>query len=168
MVGDTVTVPWYPFTKNLSSRESILFIADGLTINPLEIIILAHRAVVDPAHARRSPTGSCKRGVMWKPMMVFTGFVFLGLVYGLSRGGHDTTVAVWEIRPLLYLPILYVLITNLLTTARQYERLFMCALVGCRRAEPARAAVLPLARSATSATTSRPHRARGVDPRRRR
>ena len=23
MIGDTVTVPWYPFTKNLSSRESI-------------------------------------------------------------------------------------------------------------------------------------------------
>ena len=129
MVGDTVTVPWYPFTKNFSSRESILFLNDGLTINPLEIIILL-TAVSWILRMLGDTEWALHKGVLWKPVMTFTGFVFLGLIYGLSRPGHDTTVAVWEVRPLLYLPILYVLITNLFTTARQYERLFMCALAG--------------------------------------
>src|SRR5690349_18279784 len=30
MVGDGATMPWWPFTKNLSSHESILFINNGL------------------------------------------------------------------------------------------------------------------------------------------
>src|SRR6478672_11751463 len=31
MVGDIVASDWYPFTWNFSSRESILFISDGIT-----------------------------------------------------------------------------------------------------------------------------------------
>ena len=108
-----------------------------------------------------------KRGVLWRPMCVFTAFVFLGLVYGLGRGGHDTTVAVWEARPLLYIPILYVLITNLFTTGRQYERLFMCAIVGVDRSESAFPAVLPFARSRVARKPRQPHGACGVDSRRR-
>jgi hypothetical protein len=129
MIGDTVTVSWYPFTKNMSSRESILFIADGLTINPFEVIV-AFTAVSWILRMLGDSAWRFNRGAMWKPMLAFTGFVFLGLLYGLSRGTYDTTVAVWEARPLLYIPILYILITNLLTTGRQYERLFICALVG--------------------------------------
>ncbi len=52
MVGDTVTVPWYPFTKNLSSVESILFISDGLTMSPFELTIALTVVVVDPAGTR--------------------------------------------------------------------------------------------------------------------
>jgi O-antigen ligase len=129
MIGDTVTVPWYPYTKNFSSRESILFIADQLTINPLEVTILL-TTFVWILRSLGDTTWQLHRGRMWTPLMVFMGFTFLGLAYGLSRGGHDTTIAVWEARPLLYIPILYVLITNLLTTPRQYERLFVCGLLG--------------------------------------
>jgi O-antigen ligase len=129
MIGDTVTVPWYPFTKNLSSRESILFISDALTISPFELTI-ALTALSWILRMLGDANWQFKRGAMWTSIMVFTGFVFLGLFYGLSGAGHDTTVAVWEVRPLLYVSIVYVLITNLLTTGRQYERLFMCAVVG--------------------------------------
>ena len=128
MVGDNVTVPWYPFTKNLSSHESILFVADGLTINPFEITIFI-TAMSWILRVLGDSDWRLYRGALYKPMLVFTGFVLFGLVYGLGRGGN-TTIAVWEVRPLLYIPIMYVLITNLLTTARQYELMFMCAVVG--------------------------------------
>ena len=56
--------------------------------------------------------------------MVFTGFVLIGIVTGKSSGG-DTRVAIFEFRPLLYIPIVYILLTNLLTTRRQYRRLML-------------------------------------------
>ena len=34
VVGDAQTSYWYPFTKNLSSRESILFVSDQLSLRP--------------------------------------------------------------------------------------------------------------------------------------
>jgi len=60
---------------------------------------------------------------------VFTGFVVLGFVYGLARGG-SSRVAVFEVRPLLYLPIVYVLASNLCRTAQQYRRLLWTAIAG--------------------------------------
>ena len=38
MVGDTVTMEWWPFTKNMSSRESIFFVNDQLFLSPLELL----------------------------------------------------------------------------------------------------------------------------------
>src|SRR5262245_37654382 len=35
LIGDTGTTPWWPFTKNLSSRESMLYLTDSVSINPL-------------------------------------------------------------------------------------------------------------------------------------
>ncbi len=128
MVGDTVTAAWYPFTKNLSSRESILFVTDGLSLNPLEFVLIATTA----SWLFRSfagPDWKLVRGRLLTPALVFAGFCFLGLVYGMSQGGNQT-VALWEIRPLFYAPLVYVLVTNLLTTVRQYEYLFYTALAG--------------------------------------
>ena len=59
------------------------------------------------------------RGVLWRPMAVFTGFIFFGIVVGLGTGGNRY-VAIWEFRPFLLLPVLYVLVTNLFTTRRHY------------------------------------------------
>jgi hypothetical protein len=39
LVGDSVTMPWYPFTKNLSSAESLLYLSNKLTLSPLEVLV---------------------------------------------------------------------------------------------------------------------------------
>src|SRR5262252_4365950 len=39
VLGDAVTVPWYPFTKDLSSQESLLFISNQLKFTPLEVCL---------------------------------------------------------------------------------------------------------------------------------
>jgi len=63
------------------------------------------------------------RGRFFWPLMAFTAFLFVGLGYGLSRGGSKN-VALWEIRPILYLPLLYLLVTNIFRRREQYQRLY--------------------------------------------
>jgi MFS family permease len=126
LIGDLVTTSWWPFTKNLSSRESILYLTDSVSVNPLEILLfittvswLLQRLV--------DPTWRFRRGALFVPLMIFTGFVVAGLVRGKMFGGGDTRVALFEARPLLYLPLVYILVTNLLTTRRQYRLLLLLA-----------------------------------------
>src|SRR5215208_6981445 len=38
MVGDVVTMTWWPFTKNMSSRESIFFVTDQPFLSPLALL----------------------------------------------------------------------------------------------------------------------------------
>ena len=129
MIGDTVTVPWYPFTKNLSSRGSILFVADGLTINPFEIVLaLTTLAWILQMLGDVAWTLKARRSLASDARVHRVRVRRFDLQ--LQLGGYDTTVAVWKRTAMLYIPILYILITNLLTTGRQYERLFMCAMLG--------------------------------------
>jgi hypothetical protein len=118
LVGDARIAWWYPFAKNLSSRESIQFVGDGLSVNPLEIVLLATLA---SWLVRRigDPDWQFRRGTLLVPLLVFSGFVVFGLVRGYLHRG-STNVALWEARPLAYLPIVYVLVTNLFTSSRQY------------------------------------------------
>jgi O-Antigen ligase len=128
VLGDPVTAPWYPFTKDLSSHESILFISDGLKFYPLELCLVA---LLVGWLLRRMATGQkvvVHKGRLFKPMMVFTGFLLFGFVHGLVTGG-DRNAALWEFRSILYLPVLYVLITNLFDRREQYVRLWAYVMV---------------------------------------
>jgi O-antigen ligase len=128
LVGDIVTTPWWPFTKNMSSRESAFYIADGLTISPFEVVLIT---TLGAFFVRRlgDPTWRFKRGNVFTPLAVFTGFVVAGLFYGVFVMGGDTRAAVFEVRPLLYLPLIYILVTNLFETRVQYQRLLLLAFV---------------------------------------
>ncbi|MEY2521606.1 MAG: hypothetical protein QOJ66_171 [Ilumatobacteraceae bacterium] len=128
LFGDYVTINWFPFAKNLSSVESLLFVSNQLTISPLECtlafasvcLLLRHRA----RHDRPIVIGP-----LFRPLLVFSGFVILGFLYGVSRGG-DLRVAVFEVRGMLYLPVIYFLISNTCHTARQYRELLWTAMFG--------------------------------------
>src|SRR5215218_5833310 len=39
LIGDIRTTNWWPFTKNFSSPESVFFVDDRLSINPLEVVL---------------------------------------------------------------------------------------------------------------------------------
>jgi O-antigen ligase len=125
LVGDSVTAPWYPMAKNFSSRESILFVTDRLTFSPIDLTLgFALACLLLRRVANQLPL---VKGPLLRPLLVFTGFVVLGFVYGTARGG-SSRVAVFEVRPLLYLPIVYVLASNLCRTAAQYRRLLWTAM----------------------------------------
>jgi O-antigen ligase len=128
MVGDAVTMTWWPFTKNMSSHESILFVNDQLFVNPLEVV-LGVTLLAWLMHSVADPTWTFKRGRLFWPLTVFTFFVIAGYARGLASGG-DKRIAIFEGRALLYIYIVYVLATNLLTTRRQYVRLVLMAFAG--------------------------------------
>ncbi len=51
------------------------------------------------------------RGPLYRPLMCFGVMVLIGELNGLSTGG-DVKITLWEIRPLLYIVVLYVLAVN--------------------------------------------------------
>lgn len=128
LIGDAVTTSWWPFTKNLSSRESIFFVSDSLSINPLEILIVL-TTISWLLERLDDPTWHFKRGTLLTPLLVFTGFVVFGIMRAVATG-VDRRIALFEARPLLYMAIVYILVTNLMETRRQYLRLIMLSLVG--------------------------------------
>lgn len=127
MLGDPLTSSWYPFTKNLSSAESILFVSNQMIFNPLEIC-LAALTLGWVLHMMARHQVRIEKGQLFAPLMAFTGFLLFGLVNGLARGGNSNA-AFWELRALLYLPLIYVLLTNLFTKRRQYQALFWLIMI---------------------------------------
>ena len=127
LVGDAQTTPWWPFTKNMSSRESVFFVSDALSITPLEVVLgvttlsLLLRALVQ----RSVPL---RRGRLLWPILVFFVFVVYGFGNGYVTGG-DRNVAILEARPLFYIAIVYFLATNLLVTRVQYRIAFTVAMI---------------------------------------
>lgn len=126
LIGDIVTNAWWPFTKNMSSRESILYLSDSVIINPLELL-LAVTLLGYFLQRLEDPNWRFRRGELFTPIVVFSAFVLIGLFFGLFLRGGDTRIGIIEVRPLLYLPLVYILVTNLLRTRRQYRRLLLVA-----------------------------------------
>ena len=117
LLGDQVTMVGYPFNANFSSHESMLFVTDRLTFSPVELLASSSPSaswLVRVAAARRWHLFG--RPLLW-PMLAFGAFVIGGFVYGVFLSGGDLNVAMWEIRPLLYLVAMYVLASALLTRA---------------------------------------------------
>lgn len=127
LIGDAATTPWWPFTKNMSSEESLFYVADGVSITPLEVVLgVTYASVVLRAIA--VPGWTFVRGRLLTPLLLFGAM----LLFGFGKGyltGHDRTVALFEIRPLLYIPLLYILMTNVFTSQRQYRLAFILAMV---------------------------------------
>ena len=127
LVADSVATPWWPFTKNLSMRESIFFVHDKLAIAPLDLVLGASwaafllRSLVEPGWRFR-------RGRVLAPVLVLGGFVMMGIVRGISTGGQRN-IALFEFRPLLYLIGLYALIPNVLVTRTQFRIAFGLGMV---------------------------------------
>ena len=126
LLGDGVLMPWYPFNKNLSSAESLFFLQDALIVSPLEIYLVLTLAswLGRGALTRRL---RLYRGPLFWPAAVFIGFIALGLAYGIGRHGN-VNIALWEARPIFYLPLMLVLAGNLLETPAQVNTLLWAAM----------------------------------------
>ncbi len=125
--GDSAVYPSYPFIKNLSSSESMLYIGNGLSLSPLEIC-LAVTTVSWCLAMMRTRTWSLRRGALFVPMMVFGAFCALGFAFGLASGG-DRYSAIWEFRPLVLLPLVYILVTNLFTKKQHYNGVYWLVMI---------------------------------------
>lgn len=126
LMADRGTVVWFPFTKNLSSPESLLYLSDKFTFTPLEVVIgVAFVSWLIGIIGDRDAV--VIKGPVFRACAAYTVFVALGFVYGIGTGG-DLRVALFEGRAMFILFPVYVLATNL-CTARQLQRLIWTALV---------------------------------------
>lgn len=121
LIGDTVLLYRYPFVKNLSSRESLLYVHDALIFSPLElylgIVLVAWLANAIYRRQLRIHTSP----LFWA-VAVFTGCLVSGLVWGLGAGGN-INIALWESRAIFYMPIMLLLTNHLITERRHVSRL---------------------------------------------
>ncbi|MBP9053823.1 MAG: hypothetical protein KBF94_14495, partial [Ilumatobacteraceae bacterium] len=111
LMGDGETSAWFPFAKNLSSKESLLYVSDGLPLSPLEILVVI-TVLLWLIELFSTPGGRLVKDSLLTATAAFTGFVVLGFVVGIAGGG-DIRVALFEGRAMLVLFPMYLLIFNL-------------------------------------------------------
>lgn len=107
-VSEPVTIWWFPFAKNLSSRESIAYVADALTVSPLQIALYTGTAVSLLRHYSTSRRLLPRVPLMW-PLVVFSAFLVFGLVNGVVLGGGDLRIAIFESRFMFNIALVFVI-----------------------------------------------------------
>lgn len=128
LAGDAVLMPAYPFVKNLSSIESLLYIHDSLIFSPLELMLVV-MLVIWLVRAGLYRRLNFHAGTLFWPLMVFVIFLIYGLAYGIGTGG-DVNIALWEARAIFYLPIMMVLVSNLIQNKEQVNQLIWAIMIG--------------------------------------
>ena len=127
LTGDGVLMPWYPFLKNFSSRESILFLHDALIISPLEAFIVVTAVSWLGRGLMQRRLQFYVSEIFW-PAVVFLVFVAVGLFYGVATGG-SVNIALWETRPIFYLIAMVILTSNLLDKREHFSHLMWAAIL---------------------------------------
>jgi O-antigen ligase len=121
LMGDSLLDPWYPFVKNLSSAESILYLGRATSFSPAELFIaLTFLSWLGRAAMRRKIKGFT--GPLFWPALVFSAFVTFGLIYGILKQGN-INIALWEVRAIYYMPMMLILVSNLIQTRSQVNTL---------------------------------------------
>lgn len=128
LIGDTYRTPTYPFNANFSSLQSLFYLHDSLIISPLEVYLgLTLLSWLARGAARRRL--NFYSGSLFWPVMVFFGFVLYGLVYGLGLRAGNVNIGLWEVRPLFYLPAMFLLASNLLEKREHVNHLLWAAML---------------------------------------
>jgi hypothetical protein len=127
LVADQFMYGWYPFAKNFSGRDSMMFVNRALIFSPLEtylvFTIVAWLGRMAMERRIRIFTG----WLFW-PAMLFMSFITLGLAYGLSRHGN-VNIGLWEVRPIYYLAVMLVLTSNLIRTRAHVNQLIWVIII---------------------------------------
>lgn len=116
LIGDGETSEWFPFAKNLSAKESLLYLSNQLFLSPLEILVMATLLFFLIGRISAHPRKPLVTGPLFWAITTFTAFVGIGFLYGLAKGG-DPRIALYEGRHLFLLLPVYMLIINLFDRA---------------------------------------------------
>lgn len=121
LAGDSVLLYWYPFTKNLSSAESLMYLSNALIVNPAEIFMLL---TFISWFGRDLALHKIKfyKSQLVQPTLIFILFITFGLVWGVGRGGN-LNIALWEVRAIYYIPLMLILTNNLITQRKHVSYL---------------------------------------------
>ncbi len=129
LMGDLKLSWWLPFNKNFSSPESLLYVSSpSLPFSPLELCLVFSLGVWILRMVIRREYKFYVTELTWA-VLAFTGFIVLGIVYGLSQGGA-IDIALWESRAIFYLTIMFLLCSNTYTERHQYNILMWAIMLG--------------------------------------
>ncbi len=134
LVNDQYAIPGFtPITRelhffsNLKENTYLPFFEAGV-VNPVEIhlvficfSLLIWLAVKRDFHLRAIP--------VWMPYILFLGSLVFAFLYGM-RGGGDFLIALWEIRALLYLCLMYLIVPQIIQTREQIMVVMWIAIFG--------------------------------------
>jgi hypothetical protein len=121
LMGDQAMLYWYPFIKNFSSAESLMYLNGSVNLSPLESYI-ALTLFVWFGRMAMERKFSFYAGPILIPALLFAGFITVGFLYGVSRGGV-LSIALWEVRSIYYLPVMLILTGNLIRTREHVNRM---------------------------------------------
>jgi O-antigen ligase len=128
-VSDLVTVSWFPFLKNLSSRESISYVADALTVSPVDIVLATGALIVASRGFAENRRFLPSHPLRW-PLVVFASFVCFGYVRGIVMRNGNLRIAVFEGRALFYILLVFVIAVHVYTESRHYRLGLFAILAG--------------------------------------
>lgn len=127
LLGDSLLMPAYPFVKNFSSAESLLYINSALIFSPLELsLALVLILWLGKAAMRRQMkfiTGS-----LFGPALFFMVMIIFGFLYGVGRRG-DLNIGLWEVRPIFYLFLILILVSNLLEKPEHFSTMIWVSMI---------------------------------------
>lgn len=115
------------FFHNLKEIPYVPYIHSGV-VSPFEIHVLIISAVL-LIHA------SVRKNFTFKPIPVWGAFLFFFTLLVFSfvngiRGGGDFMIALWEVRALFYLCLMYLVVPQILDTREQVNALFWVFIIG--------------------------------------
>jgi hypothetical protein len=127
LFSDQLLIGWFPFVKNFSSLESLLFLNKSIIVSPLEFFLVFTLAMWLFRSAIRRKL-DLYQGPLFYAALIFTFFIIIGLVYGLGTRGN-VNIGLWEARPIFYMPVMLVLTSNLIETRSQANNVMWVAMV---------------------------------------
>lgn len=127
IVGEPDTISWYPFNKNGSSHESILFVHDKLVVSPYEgYVAVTFVAMIWYLARNREPLTI--RGEFTYPTVAFSAAAVLGVMWGFANGSV-LSIAINQSRNIIIIPLLYLLAINLITERRHMRILLWLVVI---------------------------------------
>ncbi len=134
MVFDQFAIPGFEsFTKNIGFFNNLKEISyvpffDAGVMNPFEIHLL-FLCIALLLHISLRRDFELKPVAVWGAFLLFFSSLVFAFVHGI-RGGGDFMVALWEVRALFYLCLMYVLVPQILDTKKQVTILFWVFIIG--------------------------------------
>lgn len=134
MVFDQYAIPGFStftfdvrFFSNLKEIPYVPFFESGV-ISPFEIhLLFLTIALLIQASVRKD--FAIKPIPVWGAFLLFFALLIFSFANGL-RGGGDFMIALWEVRALFYLCLMYVLVPQMLDTKEQVHAIFWVFIIG--------------------------------------
>jgi hypothetical protein len=113
-------------TLGIFRNLNYLGLPDSLVVSLFEVVLTLSlvSALFQRFHARKK----LRQGPLFRPLLAFGACVVIGEILGIMGGG-DFKTSLWEIRPLMYLLLLYVLAVNTIREGKQIRILLWLTLV---------------------------------------